>query len=278
MTSAGSLPGVKILVIGSGGREHALALALAADPTVTGVHVAPGNAGTAEVATNHPVDATDPAQVVALARRLGVDLVVVGPEAPLVAGVADAVRAAGIDCFGPSAEAAALEGSKAFAKQVMAEAGVPTAMAHVCTIDRRGRSRARPVRRSARGQGRRPGGRQGRRRDRRPSRCPGARSGLPGPPRRGRRGGGVPRRARGLAVRDHRRDDRGAACARAGLQAGRRGRHRPEHRRHGRLRPAALGAARAGRRDHGRGSSSPRSTRCGIAARPSPACCTPGWP
>jgi phosphoribosylamine--glycine ligase len=124
---------VEILIIGSGGREHALALALAADPSVTGLHVAPGNAGTAEVATNHDVVATDPAEVTDLARALGVDLVVVGPEAPLVAGVADAVRAAGIDCFGPSAAAAALEGSKAFAKQVMAEAGVPTAMAHVCT-------------------------------------------------------------------------------------------------------------------------------------------------
>jgi phosphoribosylamine--glycine ligase len=124
---------VEILIIGSGGREHALALALAADPAVTALHVAPGNAGTAEVATNHDVAATDPAAVTALAQRLGVDLVVVGPEAPLVAGVADAVRSAGIDCFGPSAEAAALEGSKAFAKQVMAEAGVPTAMAHVCT-------------------------------------------------------------------------------------------------------------------------------------------------
>jgi phosphoribosylamine--glycine ligase len=124
---------VEILIIGSGGREHALALALAADPSVTGLHVAPGNAGTAALATNHAVLATDPAAVTALASRLGVDLVVVGPEAPLVAGVADAVRAAGIDCFGPSAAAAALEGSKAFAKQVMAQAGVPTAMAHVCT-------------------------------------------------------------------------------------------------------------------------------------------------
>jgi phosphoribosylamine--glycine ligase len=124
---------VEILIIGAGGREHALALSLASDPTVTAVHVAPGNAGTAEVGTNHKVVATDPADVVALARRLGVGLVVIGPEAPLVAGVADAVRAAGIDCFGPAGEAAELEGSKAFAKQVMAEAGVPTALAHVCT-------------------------------------------------------------------------------------------------------------------------------------------------
>ncbi len=124
---------MNILIIGSGGREHALALALAADPSVTALHVAPGNAGTADVATNHTVSATDSDEVVDLARQLGVDLVVVGPEAPLVAGVADAVRAAGIDCFGPSREAAVLEGSKTFAKRVMAEAGVPTAMAHVCT-------------------------------------------------------------------------------------------------------------------------------------------------
>ena len=124
---------MKILIIGSGGREHALALALVGDPTVAALHVAPGNAGTAAIATNHDVTVTDPVAVTALAQQLGVDLVVVGPEAPLVAGVADAVRAAGIDCFGPSGAAAQLEGSKAFAKAIMAEAGVPTAMAHVCT-------------------------------------------------------------------------------------------------------------------------------------------------
>ncbi len=122
-----------ILIIGSGGREHALALSLAADATVGSLHVAPGNAGTSEVATNHCVSPMDRDQVVALALRLGVDLVVIGPEAPLVAGVADAVRSAGIDCFGPSQAAAQLEGSKAFAKQIMAEAGVPTALSHLCT-------------------------------------------------------------------------------------------------------------------------------------------------
>ncbi len=92
---------------------------------------APGNAGIAQLATVHRVDPTDSAAVVALAGRLGVDLVVIGPEAPLVAGVADAVRSAGIACFGPSGPAARLEGSKAFAKQVMADAGVPTAAARV---------------------------------------------------------------------------------------------------------------------------------------------------
>ena len=120
-------------MIGSGGREHAMALSLAADPSVAALHIAPGNAGTAEVGTNHAVIATDPSDVVRLARELGVDLVVIGPEAPLVAGVADALRAAGFAVFGPSGAAAQIEGSKAFAKQVMAEAGVPTAMAHVCT-------------------------------------------------------------------------------------------------------------------------------------------------
>ena len=124
---------MKVLVIGSGGREHALALALSRDPEVTDVHAAPGNPGTAGIATLHDVDPLDGAAVAGLARELGVDLVVVGPEAPLVAGVADAVRAAGISCFGPSREAAVLEGSKAFAKDVMAAAGVPTAMARVCS-------------------------------------------------------------------------------------------------------------------------------------------------
>jgi phosphoribosylamine---glycine ligase len=124
---------VKTLVIGGGGREHALALALSRDPSVTEVHAAPGNPGIAAVATVHDVDQLDGEAVAELAARLGVDLVVVGPEAPLVAGVADAVRDRGISCFGPSGAAARLEGSKAFAKDVMAAAGVPTAQAHVCT-------------------------------------------------------------------------------------------------------------------------------------------------
>ena len=124
---------MRILVIGTGAREHAIARALAADPGVTELHAAPGNPGIGRLAKLHPVNILDGAAVAALAAELGVDLVVVGPEAPLVAGVADAVRAAGIACFGPSAAAAALEGSKAFAKDVMAAASVPTAMAHVCT-------------------------------------------------------------------------------------------------------------------------------------------------
>jgi phosphoribosylamine--glycine ligase len=123
---------VKTLVIGTGGREHALARALASDPGVTEVHAAPGNPGMAAVATLHDVDPLDGPSVAALAASLGVDLVVVGPEAPLVAGVADAVRTVGIAAFGPSAWAARLEGSKAFAKEVMDAAGVPTARAFVC--------------------------------------------------------------------------------------------------------------------------------------------------
>ena len=125
-----------VLVVENGGREHALALALARDPGVGALHVAPGNPGTAAIATNHPVDAGDGAAVAELARSLGAGLVVVGPEAPLVAGVADAVRAAGIPCFGPSAEAARIEGSKQFAKDIMGAAGVPTAEAVYCeTLD-----------------------------------------------------------------------------------------------------------------------------------------------
>jgi len=118
---------VRVLVIGSGAREHALVLALSRDPAVTALACAPGNAGTALQAEPYPVDATDPAAVTELAISFAADLVVIGPEAPLVAGVADAVRAAGIPCFGPSRAAARIEGSKAFAKDVMLAAGVPTA-------------------------------------------------------------------------------------------------------------------------------------------------------
>jgi phosphoribosylamine---glycine ligase len=124
--------GVKCLVIGSGGREHALALALHRDPEVTEVHAAPGNPGIAAFARLHDVDPLDGEAVAGLASALGVDLAVIGPEAPLVAGVADTVRAHGVTCFGAGRDAARLEGSKAFAKEIMATAGVPTAMAHVC--------------------------------------------------------------------------------------------------------------------------------------------------
>ena len=124
---------MRVLLIGGGGREHALAIGLANDSATTQVIAAPGNPGIADVATLRQVDATSPEAVAALAVETSADLVVVGPEAPLVAGVADAVRAKGIACFGPSAAAARLEGSKAFAKEVMAAAGVPTARAFTCT-------------------------------------------------------------------------------------------------------------------------------------------------
>jgi phosphoribosylamine--glycine ligase len=124
---------VRVLVIGSGAREHALLLGLRKDPGVDYLAVAPGNAGTAAVAEQYDVDVTSADEVTALATRLRVDLVVIGPEVPLALGVADAVRAAGIACFGPSKDAARIEGSKAFAKDVMAAAGVRTAASE--TVD-----------------------------------------------------------------------------------------------------------------------------------------------
>jgi len=138
---------VHVLLLGSGGREHALAAALAADSSVTALTCAPGNPGIAAVTlassgapvTTVAVDAVDPAAVAALAVDVCADLVVVGPEAPLVAGVADAVRAKGIACFGPSGAAAVLEGSKTFAKEVMSAAGVPTAGAITCDPRAEGR-------------------------------------------------------------------------------------------------------------------------------------------
>ncbi len=116
---------MSVLVVGSGGREHALVWALAREGVE--LHAAPGNPGIAALASCHPVRADDPASLVPLADELGVDLVVVGPEAPLVAGLADALRRRGIPVFGPSSAAARIEGSKSFAKDVMDAAGVPTA-------------------------------------------------------------------------------------------------------------------------------------------------------
>jgi phosphoribosylamine---glycine ligase len=123
---------VRVLLLGSGGREHALARALAADPDVTGLHAAPGNPGIAALAELHPADLADVGAVTGLARTLAPQLVIVGPEAPLVAGLADALRGAGLSCFGPGRRAAMIEGSKSFAKQVMTAAGIPTAAAHTC--------------------------------------------------------------------------------------------------------------------------------------------------
>jgi phosphoribosylamine---glycine ligase len=117
--------------VGSGAREHAIVLAMAQDPGVIALACAPGNAGTAGVAEQHGLDVLDPAATVALARGWRADLAVIGPEVPLVAGIADALRTAGIACFGPSAAAARIEGSKSFAKDVMAAAGVRTARSEI---------------------------------------------------------------------------------------------------------------------------------------------------
>ncbi|GAB3478018.1 phosphoribosylamine--glycine ligase [Nocardiopsis coralliicola] len=123
---------MKALVLGGGGREHALVRALDLDPGVSEIHCAPGNPGIAALADNHVINTTDALAVTELAQRIRAELVVVGPEAPLVAGVADALRERGIPVFGPDLEAARIEGSKAFAKEVMEAAGVPTARARIC--------------------------------------------------------------------------------------------------------------------------------------------------
>ena len=123
---------MKVLLIGSGGREHALATGLAADKSVTEIHAAPGNPGIGEIAKLHSVAVTDNSGIVELAKLLAVDLVVIGPEVPLVNGVSDLLRAAKIAVFGPSKAAAQLEGSKHFAKGVMRDAGVPTAKSFTC--------------------------------------------------------------------------------------------------------------------------------------------------
>ncbi len=126
---------MRVLLLGSGGREHALARALAADHDVTGLHAAPGNPGIGALAELHPADLSDVAATADLARSLAPGLIVVGPEAPLVAGLADALRGAGLSCFGPGRRAAMIEGSKSFAKQVMTAAGIPTAAARTCDTE-----------------------------------------------------------------------------------------------------------------------------------------------
>jgi phosphoribosylamine---glycine ligase len=131
---------VRVLVIGSGGREHALTLALSRDPEVTSLHVAPGNAGIADLADTHQIAPGDPAAITALAAELAAGLVVIGPEAPLVAGAADALRERSIACFGPGAAAAMIEGSKSFAKEVMAAAAIPTAAARTASTEDQARA------------------------------------------------------------------------------------------------------------------------------------------
>ena len=121
------MAGLRVLIVGSGGREHALAIGLSESPSVASIHTCPGNAGTSMLGVNHDVSATDVNAVVELAIELSVDLVVVGPEAPLVSGLSNSLREKGIPSFGPHSEGAELEGSKIYAKQVMEELGIPTA-------------------------------------------------------------------------------------------------------------------------------------------------------
>ena len=127
---------MKILLVGSGGREHALGVGLQADPACTELHVAPGNPGIAQFAQCHQLAITDNQAILELAQRLHIDLVVVGPEVPLVNGVADILRSAGIAVFGPSKAAAQIEGSKNFAKEIMRDAGVPTAHSFTCSTQK----------------------------------------------------------------------------------------------------------------------------------------------
>jgi len=124
---------LKVLLIGSGGREHALAAGLLRDPELEELHVAPGNPGIAAIATCHQIDTDENDLVIALAQQLSIDLVVIGPEKPLVQGLSDDLRKAGFPVFGPSQAAAQIEGSKDFAKKVMSDAGVPTAKSFTCT-------------------------------------------------------------------------------------------------------------------------------------------------
>ena len=153
---------MRILVLGSGAREHAIILALRSEDAAHDVFAAPGNAGIGRDATIVELDQNDPAAVTGFANENAIHLVVIGPEAPLVAGVADALRERGIPVFGPGKAAAQLEGSKTFAKRIMDAAGVPTGRALRATTLRRGGSSPRRARVALRREGRRAGRRQGR--------------------------------------------------------------------------------------------------------------------
>ena len=267
---------MRVLVVGSGAREHALCLALAADPTVTALVVRPGQRrhGRGRRAARRRRHRPGRGRR-ARRRTVAADLVVIGPEAPLVAGVADAVRAAGIACFGPSAAAARLEGSKAFAKDVMAAAGVPTG---------RGAASARhPTRSPPRSTSSAPpyvvkddGLAAGKGVVVTADRAAALAHAAALRPRRRR---GVPRRARGVAVLpDRRRDRRARSLPAQDFKRIGDGDTGPEHRRHGRLRAAAVAA---GRRSPTRSCATvaqPTDRRDGAGAAPrSPGCSTSGW-
>ena len=242
---------MRVLVVGSGGREHALAWAISASPLVDALYCAPGNAGIAEEADCVPIRATDIAGLVGFCRRERIDFVVVGPEAPLVLGLVDALEAEGIPAFGPNAAAAALEGSKAFAKDLCMRAGIPTAAyqrfcdpaaakafiaSHGAPIvvkadglaGGKGVTVAADLDTAYRAVDKALLERRGRNRRR-----------------------GFPRRRGGELFRAGRRQDRAAASFRAGLQAPRRRRHRAKHRRHGCGFACPLPRSRTRRQDHG---------------------------
>ena len=230
---------MNILLIGSGGREHALAWALSASPLCDRLFIAPGNPGTAQCGHQRRPRRADHAAVVAFCRVNGIGFVVVGPEAPLVAGLVDDLAAAGIKAFGPTRAAAQLEGSKAFTKDFCAALRHPDRRLSPLHGCRRGKGLSRQARRADRRQGGRPRRRQGRRR-RRDRRGGGGRDrdDVRRRPRRSRRGSrdrGFPRRRGGELLRTLRRHDGDAARHRPGSQARLRRRQGSEYRRHGRL-------------------------------------------
>ena len=227
---------MKVLLVGSGAREHALAWRLTRSPSLTALHAAPGNPGIAALGDCHPVRADDGEGLLDLARTLAADLVVIGPEAPLVAGVADRLRHAGIAVFGPSAAAARIEGSKAFAKDVLEAAGVPTAATLAvarppCVVKADGLAAGKGVFVCRTEEEVEAGAR--------------AAAAFGGD---GRRSRSCSRAARCRCSRSA-TAPRGAARRRAGLQARARRRRGPEHRRHGRV---LAGAVARGRRRRAR--------------------------
>ena len=225
-----------VLVVGGGGREHALVRALARSPERPRIYCAGGNVGIAADAELIPLSIDDVGGVAALSAAYQADLVVVGPEAPLVAGLCDALRAFGIRAFGPSAAAARLEGSKAFAKEVMAAAGVPTARSHTVSDVEAGMAAVAdlglPVAIKADGLAAGKGvmvvSTEAEAREALELCLIRAAFGAAGARRRG---GGGHDRPGGVAARDHRRQRRRPLPRRARLQADRRGQHRPQHRR-----------------------------------------------